>query len=350
MQSRHKELEDDQPDRCEHRVGAGRPALSSRATQREFAVIMSETASPPPAILASIGRPNLSSRLLDSRGQPWLLEAGDWRAVLRHLPSRRYPPTESLPHLEWLHRFLDRLAPAEVATPRPLRELGGASIAVADGALWELLSYVPGRALGYDPRVPLESAGGLLASFHLASRKVPTPEQRPCALPLEDCWPVSPGALASEFQRDLADLDQASVDWCVLHADCTAANMLVSGEPPTTTGMIDFTLAQLGPPEADISFALWVTGRTAQPQRRLDFARVRAFVSGYHRVRPLTAWAARAIPMYLVGRGMQLLTRIERGGGNDEIQLERVRWLHAHRAQLQDVVGGVVQSAPTTAS
>ena len=32
---------------------------------------------------------------------------------------------------------------------------------------------------------PLESAGGLLASFHLASRKVPTPEQRPCnELPL----------------------------------------------------------------------------------------------------------------------------------------------------------------------
>ena len=305
---------------------------------------------PPRAILASIERPNLSVRPLDSRGQPWLLEAADWRAVLRHLPPRRYPPAESLPHMEWLHRFLDRLTSVEVATPRPLRELGGASIAVANGAMWELLSYVPGRTLGFDPRVSLESAGGLLASFHLASREVPTPEQRPGALPLEDCCPVSGGALVSVFQRDLADLDQASVDWCVLHADCTVGNMLVSGEPPTTSGMIDFTLAQLGPPEADISFALWVTGRTEQPQRRLDYARVRAFVSGYHRVRPLTAWAARAIPVYLVGRGMQLLTRIERAGGTDEVQLERVRWLHAHRAELEDLVSGVAESPAANAT
>ncbi len=41
--------------------------------------------SPPPTILASIERPNLRAQPLDSRGQPWLLEAGDWRAVLRHL-------------------------------------------------------------------------------------------------------------------------------------------------------------------------------------------------------------------------------------------------------------------------
>jgi Ser/Thr protein kinase RdoA (MazF antagonist) len=313
-------------------------------------VSMLGTGSPPRAILASIERRNLSAQPLDSRGQPWLLEAADWRAVLRHLPPWRYPPAESLPHMEWLHRFLDRLTSVEVATPRPIRELGGASIAVADGALWELLTYVPGQALLWDPRVPLESAGGMLANFHLASREVSTPDQRPGALPLEDCYPAAAGALASEFHRDLADLDQASVDWCVLHADCTLSNMLMSGEPPTTTGMIDFMLAQVGPPEADISFALWVTGRTEQPQRRLDYARVRGFVSGYHRVRPLTAWAAKAIPVYLVGRGMQLLTRIERAGGTDEVQLERVRWLHAHRAELEDLVSGVVESPAATAA
>jgi Ser/Thr protein kinase RdoA (MazF antagonist) len=95
---------------------------------------------------------------------------------------------------------------------------------------------------------------------------------------------------------------------------------------------------------------LWVTGRTAQPQRRLDFARVRAFVSGYHRVRPLTAWAAKAILVYLVGRGMQLLTRFERGGGSDEVQLERLRWLHAHRTELQDLVGGVIESPAAIAT
>jgi hypothetical protein len=47
--------------------------------------------------------------------------------------------------------------PPEVATPRPLKELGGASIEVTDGAPWELLSYVPGRPLGYDPRTSAAS-------------------------------------------------------------------------------------------------------------------------------------------------------------------------------------------------
>jgi Ser/Thr protein kinase RdoA (MazF antagonist) len=169
-------------------------------------------------------------------------------------------------------------------------------------------------------------------------------EQRPGALPLEDCYPAAPGELTGEFQRDLSELNPASVDWCVLYGDCTAANMLVSGDPPATSGIIDFTLAQLGPPGVDISFALWVTGRTAQPQQRLDFARVRAFVSGYHRVRPLTVWADRAIPVYLVGRGMQLLTRFERAGASDAVQLERVRRLYAHRAELQDIVDDVVHS------
>jgi hypothetical protein len=49
-------------------------------------------------------------------------------------------------------------------------------------------------------------------------------------------------------------------------------------------------------------------------------------------------------PVYLVGRGMQLLTRIERTSGSNEIQLERTRWLYAHRAELQDVVNGILQS------
>src|SRR5207244_6132095 len=57
---------------------------------------------------------------------------------------------------------------------------------------------------------------------------------------------------------------------CVLHADCTGANMLVDGDPPTVVAMIDFTLALLGPPETDISFALWVTGRSEQPAVRSE--------------------------------------------------------------------------------
>jgi hypothetical protein len=45
------------------------------------------TGSPPRAILASIERPNLSAEPLDLRGQPWLLQAADWRGVLRAIAA-----------------------------------------------------------------------------------------------------------------------------------------------------------------------------------------------------------------------------------------------------------------------
>jgi hypothetical protein len=32
-------------------------------------------------------------------------------------------------------------------------------MAVVDGTIWEVLSYVPGRVLGFDPAVPVESVG-----------------------------------------------------------------------------------------------------------------------------------------------------------------------------------------------
>jgi Ser/Thr protein kinase RdoA (MazF antagonist) len=111
--------------------------------------------------------------------------------------------------------------------------------------------------------------------------------------------------------------------------------------------MIDFELAHLGPPEADISFALWVTGRTEQPAVTLDADRIRAFVTGYHRLRPLPAIAPRAIPLYLVGRGLQMHVRMERFGRGDEIQMQRLRWLHTHRQQLEQVVASALDAGST---
>ena len=112
-------------------------------------------------------------------------------------------------------------------------------------------------------------------------------DQRPGALPLDECHPLSAKSIADGFHRDLPDAGHFSAIRCVLHADCTGANMLVDGDPPTVVAMIDFTLALLGPPETDISFALWVTGRSEQTAVTLDYARLRAFVAGYHAVRPL---------------------------------------------------------------
>ncbi len=148
-------------------------------------------------------------------------------------------------------------------------------------------------------RVGLESAGALLAQSHDLSLLISPPEQRPEALPMDACRPRSAKTIAERFQRDLADARYNAGRRCVLHGDCTLSNMLVDEQRERVSALIDFTLAHLGPPEADISFALWVTGRTERLAVRLDATRMRAFVAGYHRVRPLGARAAEAIPLYL---------------------------------------------------
>src|SRR5262249_33881531 len=93
---------------------------------------------------------------------------------------------------------------------------------------------------------PTFTTGGSVLNHdvHEVSLAVSPTDQRPGALPMEDCRPASVERIAGTFQRD----------------------------------------------------------------------RIRAFVAGYHRVRPLTDWAARAIPLYLVGRGLQMFVRMERFG------------------------------------
>jgi Ser/Thr protein kinase RdoA (MazF antagonist) len=84
--------------------------------------------------------------------------------------------------------------------------------------------------------------------------------------------------------------------------------------------------------------SLWVNGRTERSALTLDADRIRTFVAGYHRIRPLSAWAVRAIPLYLVGRGLQMRVRLERVGIWDQIQVNRLEWLRPHRSRLEQVV------------
>jgi len=224
--------------------------------------------------------------------------------------------------------------------------LDGASMVVVEDAIWEMVSFVPGKRLNWDRHVPLGSAGALLARFHQASLTISPTEQRPGALPLEQCRPASEASLAERFQRDLVDLGHQSATRCVVHGDATQANMLVADQARAATGLIDFNLAHLGPPESDISFALWVAGRTEQPAIALDAGRVRDFVAGYHRVRRLGVWAVRAIPLYLVGRGLQMHVRLDRAGVRDETQSKRLYWLDENRRSLEDAVASALAQVP----
>jgi Ser/Thr protein kinase RdoA (MazF antagonist) len=292
----------------------------------------------PRHILELIGSANARFVPLSPRGHVWQLLTEDCTAILRS-------GIQTLEHVEWLHEFLDRLAASGFPCPEPMPILNSASIAAFDGQVWETLSFLPGRSMRLDDDVPLESAGALLARFHLDSTALAASfsVQRPQALPMEACRPRSHPRIAEEFQRELSDLGHHSATRCVVHGDCTVANTLVDEQAKAPVALIDFTRAHLGPPESDISFALWVNGRIERTDLTLDADRIRMFVGGYHRIRPLSAWVQRAIPLYLVGRGLQMQVRLEQAGVWDQIQVDRLEWLDAHRRWLEQVVASALQ-------
>jgi Ser/Thr protein kinase RdoA (MazF antagonist) len=132
----------------------------------------------PESVLEAFGLRHVRYRPLDPRGHPWVIETDDWQAILRRSSA-------GFEHVHWLHQFLGDLAAAEFPAPRPIPLLGGASLALLEGMVWQVLSLLPGKRLVWTPTVPLESAGALLARFHLASTTRAPTEQRREALLLQ---------------------------------------------------------------------------------------------------------------------------------------------------------------------
>lgn len=82
----------------------------------------------------------------------------------------------------------------------------------------------------------------------------------------------------------------------MIHGDFTNDNVIASGISPAPTGVVDFALAHVEHPIADIGYALWRSGRPAEHATCLDPRRVRRYVHGYHSVRPLSADQAQSSP------------------------------------------------------
>ena len=69
-----------------------------------------------------------------------------------------------LDDVAWLHAFLARLAGQGFPAPRPLPAFSGESWRAAGGQLRELVSFIPGREVGWDSEPPLDQIGALLAA------------------------------------------------------------------------------------------------------------------------------------------------------------------------------------------
>lgn len=102
--------------------------------------------------------------------------------------------------------------------------------------------------------------------------------------------------------------------------------------------MVDFVLAHVEQPLADIGYAPWLSGRPAEHATCLDPGRVRRYMHGHHSVRPLLADQAALIPVFLIGRGLQMIAKRVRSRQPDIGMLREVRWISANDQALTDVI------------
>lgn len=294
-------------------------------------------------------------------GRAWLVGWQQMLGVLRGTRSPADPATMSLrtDDVTWFHHFLDRLAETGFPAPRPLPAFDGRSWTVADGVLWELVSYLPGQVVGWADQPPMDEIGALLARYHATIRRIETGSQRPGALPLAEVPAVlrSPQLQAARVGPDQAaiicglaenlacDLDQASrlaSPRVVIHGDFTNHNILSAGSPPKLAGVIDFAGAHAEIPLADIAYGLWRSGRPYQEAAHLDLSRVRQFLRGYADIASISADEAQLLPVYLRGRGLQMIAKRIRGGRDEIGMLPQVHWLNANSGPIAEECVGAV--------
>lgn len=275
--------------------------------------------------------------------RPWLVRYGGRAAILRaneleRLERLGFSPDLAMSSIEWLHAFLRDLSRAPFTAPAPVDDLRGKSIANSSAVIWELLTFVPGRPMGWLDH-QMRSAGALLARFHEASLRTGPRPQRPGALPIEACLPADPRAAAARLQvhAELAGIRLG--DSGVVHGDATQANVVIEDDDYR---LVDFALAYRESLVFDIGSALWRNGRTDANSAAYNAQRVALFVAGYHEARRLGADDAQRIVTCMMARGLQLQQRLELRGGADGTVMLRLMAVERQQAELSAAIAGVI--------
>ncbi len=284
---------------------------------------------------------------LTGAGRPWLVRYAGKQAVLRSNDPARFrsfgfSPELARASIDWLQEFLRDLAIAGFVAPAPVSDLRGESVALIDGVIWELLSFVPGRPMGWSDD-EMYQAGRTLASFHECAAATPPRPQRPGSLPLKDCRPSHPQAqhFRAHFARELVAIGDETAPRGVIHGDATQSNVVI-GEGGVFH-LVDFALAYHDAVLADVGSALWRNGRASPDAVTYDPARVTRFVQGYAALRPQSAISGRAIVAYMQGRGLQLQHRLELRHGSDPTVMQRLLSIHRQQDDLQEAAAAGIR-------
>jgi hypothetical protein len=119
---------------------------------------------PPDGLLHDAALKVLPGVIQPGEGRAWLVDWHGTRGVLRQGPDPR--DTSALARLMedavWLHAFLARLAERGFPSPRPLPVFHGQSWTTSGGMLWEVVSFLPGRVVGWAAVPPMEEISALL--------------------------------------------------------------------------------------------------------------------------------------------------------------------------------------------
>jgi Ser/Thr protein kinase RdoA (MazF antagonist) len=316
---------------------------------------------PPPGLLEEAGLVVVPEGLPAGQARMWLVNWNGTLGVLRCLdPAPDWAAEADLvTDTAWVHGFLCQLADRGFAAPRPLPVFGQRSWTVNGAAAWKVVSFVPGHAVGCASQPPMEAVGALLARYHAAACEVQVASQRPVALPLERVPAMLAAAglpsaweeddqrrlvlrLAGELMADLDEIGRGRLPRLVIHGDFTNHNVVAAGQPALPCGVIDFALAHLESPLADIGYGLWRSGRPYDQATWLDVPRVHRFVRGYASVRPVSGDDAAATAVFLRGRGLQRLAKRVRAGRPDLRALTQIQWLSAHKQLIADALAGAL--------
>ena len=310
---------------------------------------------PPASLLADAGLVVRAVPPQPRNGRAWLVEWRHEQGLLRQtLLADDGAAERAAADTAWLHGFLARLASTGFPAPRPLAAFGGRSWTTSAGSLWQLATFLPGDIVGWSPAPSMAEIGALLGRYHAAVAALGPTDQRPAAMPLADVPAIllsglldaagvtadraaSIRRLAAELAADLAGIGRAGPGPLVIHGDFTCHNVLATGAPPVAAGVIDFELAHVEAPIADIGYGLWRSGRPHQDAGYLEAARLQQFLRGYAGMRAVTAEQARLIPLYLRGRGLQMIAKRVRAGIPETGMLAQVAWLSAHKDAVAEI-------------
>ncbi|MGI8578900.1 MAG: phosphotransferase enzyme family protein [Nocardioidaceae bacterium] len=296
----------------------------------------------------------LTGRVLPTRGSTaWVARRDEEFVILRRLDPAHAPPelALTLDDIAWLHQFLTDLAQTGFPCPVPIPGLDGTSFALHDGALWELVTYLPGNSIGWNDVPTLFDVGQLMARYHQASASIRPRAQRPRAFTVGQLHeaPVDRKlqVLLDELADDLDRIRYHDAPRLVIHGDFTTHNVVASGEPVAPNGVIDFALAHVETPLAELGCSLWRSGRAQQDAVELELERVYDLVRGYADAAPLPPDSADAIATYIRARGVQqAVNSYRRSGRRRPLLIRRARWLATNHAMLSDHVSQALEYQP----